>query len=70
MALEIDATRSGAEPLPVRRRVLLEAMRRTAGGREIGLDHVEAVLDDFGWQIAGASTFPAAAWNFGAESWS
>jgi tRNA(Ile)-lysidine synthase len=42
--LEIDAIDLAAEPAPLARRVLLEAMRRTAGGREIGLDHVEAVL--------------------------
>ena len=42
--LEIDATDLAAEPPPLARRVLLEAMRRTANGREIGLDHVEAVL--------------------------
>jgi tRNA(Ile)-lysidine synthase len=40
--LEIDAGRLAGEPRPVVRRVLLEAMRRTSGGREIGLDHVEA----------------------------
>jgi tRNA(Ile)-lysidine synthase len=40
--LEIDAARLAVEPPPVIRRVLLEAMRRTSGGREIGLDHVEA----------------------------
>jgi tRNA(Ile)-lysidine synthase len=34
----------GREPLPVRRRVLLQAMRVLAGGREVGLDHVEAAL--------------------------
>ena len=42
--LEIDATDLGREPAPRARRVLLEAMRRIADGREIGLDHVEAVL--------------------------
>ncbi|HEY6362945.1 MAG TPA: tRNA lysidine(34) synthetase TilS [Vicinamibacterales bacterium] len=41
--VEIDAARLAAEAPPVVRRVLLEAMRGTAGGREIGLDHVEAV---------------------------
>ena len=34
----------GQEPLPVRRRVLLQAMRALAGRREVGLDHVEAAL--------------------------
>lgn len=43
--VEIDATLLASEPPPVLRRVLLEAMRRAAGGREVGLDHVEAVLD-------------------------
>ena len=43
--LEIDAAALCAEPLPVRRRVLLRAMRALAAGREIGLDHVEAAAD-------------------------
>ncbi len=43
--VEIDVSLLASEPPPVLRRVLLEAMRRAAGGREIGLDHVEAVLD-------------------------
>jgi tRNA(Ile)-lysidine synthase len=42
--LEIDATSLAAEPAPLVRRVLLEAMRQAADGREIGLDHIEAVL--------------------------
>jgi tRNA(Ile)-lysidine synthase len=42
--LEIDAKNLAAEPAPVARRVLLAAMRQAGGGREIGLDHVEAVL--------------------------
>ncbi len=41
--VQIDATRLAAEPAPVRRRVLLTAMRSLSGGREIGLEHVEAV---------------------------
>ncbi len=49
--LEIDAAGLGAEPLPIRRRVVLEALRQVAGGREIGLDHVEAVL-----MISGGNT--------------
>ena len=44
-------------------------MRQTAGGREIGLDHVEAVMDILAG-LRREPTFPAAAWNFGAESWS
>jgi tRNA(Ile)-lysidine synthase len=43
-ALELDVHGLTQAPPPVRRRVLLEAMRRTANGREIGLEHVEAVL--------------------------
>ena len=42
--LELDVRGLSETPAPVRRRVLLEAMRRRAGGREIGLEHVEAVL--------------------------
>jgi len=42
--LELDVHGLTQAPVPVRRRVLLEAMRRAADGREIGLEHVEAVL--------------------------
>ena len=42
--LELDRTELTDTPLPVLRRVLLEAMRQSAHGREIGLEHVEAVL--------------------------
>ena len=42
--LELDVHGLTQAPAPVRRRVLLDAMRRTANGREIGLEHVEAVL--------------------------
>jgi len=38
----IEAAALAAEPPPVRRRVLLKALRVAAGGREVGLDHVEA----------------------------
>jgi tRNA(Ile)-lysidine synthase len=51
--LEIDAGILAAEPAPLARRVLLEAMRRTADGREIGLDHVEAVLAILGGNSGG-----------------
>jgi tRNA(Ile)-lysidine synthase len=40
--LEIDGALLGAEPAPVRRRLLLRALRSGSGGREVGLDHVEA----------------------------
>ena len=42
--MELDATRLAAEPAAILRRVLLRAMRQTAGGREIGLDHADAVM--------------------------
>ena len=42
------------EPVPVRRRVLLEAMRALAGDREVGLDHVEAALAVLGGSAAAA----------------
>jgi tRNA(Ile)-lysidine synthase len=44
-SVQIDADRLVAEPAPVQRRVVLLAMRALAGGREVGLDHVEAVLE-------------------------
>jgi tRNA(Ile)-lysidine synthase len=40
--LELDRDRLALEPPPLRRRVLLQALRTTAGGREIGLEHVDA----------------------------
>ncbi len=42
--IEIDAAGLAAEPPPLRRRILLEALRQVSGGREVGLDHVEAGL--------------------------
>jgi tRNA(Ile)-lysidine synthase len=41
--LEIDVRGLAEAPPPVRRRVLLRAMRTVAGTHEVGLDHVEAV---------------------------
>jgi tRNA(Ile)-lysidine synthase len=43
--VEIDAGLLASEPPPIVRRILLNAMRRASGGREVGLDHVEAALD-------------------------
>ncbi|HXH26077.1 MAG TPA: tRNA lysidine(34) synthetase TilS [Vicinamibacterales bacterium] len=43
--VEFDAAVLRAEPPPVRRRILLQAMRERAEGREIGLEHVEAVQE-------------------------
>jgi len=42
--LEVDAASLLAEPLPLTRRVLWQAMRSRAGGREVGLEHVELAL--------------------------
>ena len=40
----IEAPALMAEPPPLRRRILLRAMRACAGGREVGLEHVEAAM--------------------------
>ena len=42
---EVDATPLRNEPLPVRRRILLAAMRSFAPEREFGLEHVEMALE-------------------------
>lgn len=42
--LTIEAAELLAEPLPLRRRVLLRALRQVAAEREVGLDHVEAAM--------------------------
>jgi tRNA(Ile)-lysidine synthase len=42
--LDIDAAALDGEPPPVQRRILLRGLRMVAGGREIGLEHVEAAL--------------------------
>jgi tRNA(Ile)-lysidine synthase len=42
--VEFDANRLREEPLPLRRRVVLQGLRTVARGREVGLDHVEAAL--------------------------
>jgi tRNA(Ile)-lysidine synthase len=51
--LEIDLKALEAEPVPVRRRIVLNALRLAAAGREIGLDHVEAALDVAAGESAG-----------------
>jgi len=43
--LEIEAVALSGEPAPIRRRVVLKALRSAAQDREIGLAHVEAVLE-------------------------
>jgi len=40
--VEIDAVALASDSTPVRRRVLLRALRLSADGREVGLEHVEA----------------------------
>lgn len=42
--LALDLLGLAEVPPPILRRVLLQAMREAAGGREIGLEHVEAVV--------------------------
>ncbi len=42
--LMIETSALLAEPPPLRRRILLRALRAVAGGREVGLEHVEAVM--------------------------
>ena len=51
--VEFEAAALAAEAPPILRRVVLDAMRNGAGGREIGLDHVEAVLAVLGGNSAG-----------------
>ena len=53
----IEAAVLTAEPLPVRRRVLLKALRVAAAGREVGLDHVEAAAAALAGSAGGAD-FP------------
>jgi len=53
----IEAKELAAEPAPVRRRVLLKALRVAAGGREVGLDHVEAAAAALAGSAGGAD-FP------------
>jgi len=42
--VELDLQALAETPLPILRRILLEAMRKQAEGREIGLDHVESAI--------------------------
>jgi len=53
----IEAAVLAAEPAPVRRRVLLKALRIAAGDREVGLDHVEAAAASLAGSAGGAD-FP------------
>ena len=50
----IEASALRAEPPPLRRRVLLKALRTAADGREIGLDHVESAMAALAGTAGGA----------------
>ena len=52
--LAIDTAALLAEPPPLRRRILLRALRAAAGGKEVGLDHVEAAMAALGGTAGGA----------------
>lgn len=52
--LEMDRAELAAEPPPVRRRVLRQALRTLSGSREIGARHVEAALAVLAGTRAGA----------------
>jgi tRNA(Ile)-lysidine synthase len=51
--LEIDASALMSEPLPLRRRIVLQALRLAAPNREIQSDHVDAALEVAAAQSAG-----------------
>jgi tRNA(Ile)-lysidine synthase len=51
--LEIDVSALAAEPPPLRRRVVLAALRLAVPNREIGSDHVEAALEVAAGESAG-----------------
>jgi tRNA(Ile)-lysidine synthase len=53
----IEAAALAAEPVPIRRRILLKALRAAAGGREVGLEHVEAAWAALNGSAGGAD-FP------------
>jgi len=52
--LAIEAAVLLAEPPPLRRRILLKALRAAAGGREVGLDHVDAAMAALAGAAGGA----------------
>jgi tRNA(Ile)-lysidine synthase len=60
--LEFDAAALLVEPPPLRRRLLLQAMRSFADGREIGLEHVESALDVLRGERRGADV-PGCRWE-------
>ena len=52
--LTFDAAQLAAEPEPVRRRILLKALREVADLREVALEHVDAAADILSGTSAGA----------------
>ena len=60
--LGFDAALLLAEPAPLRRRLLLQAMRSMAEGREIGLEHVESALEVLRGERRGADV-PGSRWE-------
>ena len=54
--MALDAAGLAAQPLPLRRRVMLRALRHVAGDREVGFEHVHAALEVLGG--AGAADVP------------
>ena len=53
-AVEVDTIALTAEPVAIRRRVLLRALRSLSGGREVGFDHVETALEVAAGQLRAA----------------
>lgn len=53
-ALELDGAALAAEPPSIRHRILLRALREASGGREVGVDHVEAADDVLAGTSGGA----------------
>jgi tRNA(Ile)-lysidine synthase len=51
--VELPAAALGNEPAPLRRRVVLEVLREGSNGREVGLEHVEAVIALLGTNSGG-----------------
>ena len=60
--LEFDAAALLVEPAPLRRRLLLQAMRSMADGREIGLEHVESAVEVLRGERRGADV-PGSRWE-------
>ena len=46
--MALDAAGLAAQPLPLRRRVMLRALRQVAGDREVGFEHVHVALEVLG----------------------